>query len=115
MLTPVMKRALEFIVSYTDERNGISPTYREIAAHLKCNVSRAHGLVVALEKRGFIRRLQHCARGIETLQKSAVKSPPRDPTPKMHMAMIIAMDAGDSVMEIWRAGFDAAIERRAVE
>ena len=64
-LTPRQKQILKFILDHT-ERFGSSPTLREIADHFGFSGPasvRPH--LQALEKKGFIRRHEHRARGIE--------------------------------------------------
>lgn len=67
MLTLRMKQALEYIQFYQNEW-GITPSYDEmrnaLGLHSKSGV---HRLILALEERGFIRRLKHRARAIEVI------------------------------------------------
>lgn len=75
MLTPIMKRTLEFIASYMSDNGGVSPSYAEIGEGISFSKARAHNLVVALEKREYIRRLPHCARALEVLRMPGESSP----------------------------------------
>jgi repressor LexA len=65
---------LNFIDENTSQ-NGISPSFDEMkeALNLKSK-SGIHRLIMALEERGFIRRLPHRARALEVIKK--VKLPP---------------------------------------
>lgn len=69
MLTHEQKRTLEFLIRYQADNGGISPTFDEIAQAVelksKSGVSR---LIVALEERGFIRRMEGRARAIEVVR-----------------------------------------------
>lgn len=64
-LTPRQKELLDFIRRYTDEQGGISPSYEEMATYVGLqSKSGIHRLVLSLEERGFIRRLENRARSI---------------------------------------------------
>ena len=67
MLTENQSRLLRFIAENTTE--GVGPSYLEMMAFMglksKGNI---HRLIVALEERGFIRRLAHRARAIEVIK-----------------------------------------------
>ena len=73
MLTKKQLNLLEFIENKTS-LNGISPSFDEMkeALNLKSK-SGIHRLIIALEERGFIRRLPHRARALEVIRK--VKKP----------------------------------------
>ena len=73
MLTKKQLNLLEFIENKTSS-NGISPSFDEMkeALNLKSK-SGIHRLIIALEERGFIRRLPHRARALEVIRK--VKKP----------------------------------------
>lgn len=64
-LTPVQRRALEFIRAQILS-TGVAPTYSEIADHagLSSN-SVVSGVIERLERRGYIRRIKGRARSIE--------------------------------------------------
>ena len=64
-LTPRQKELLDFIRRYTEEQGGISPSYEEMATYVGLqSKSGIHRVVIALEERGFIRRLENRARSI---------------------------------------------------
>ena len=69
MLTKKQLNLLEFIEKKTSS-NGISPSFDEMkeALNLKSK-SGIHRLIIALEERGFIRRLPHRARALEVIRK----------------------------------------------
>ena len=69
MLTKKQLNLLEFIENKTSS-NGISPSFDEMkeALNLKSK-SGIHRLIIALEERGFIRRLPHRARALEVIRK----------------------------------------------
>ena len=69
MLTKKQLNLLEFIDTKTSE-NGISPSFDEMkeALNLKSK-SGIHRLIIALEERGFIRRLPHRARALEVIKR----------------------------------------------
>ena len=52
-LTPKQHRALRFIESHV-EKNGVPPTFREIAAHLGVSVGSAQTHVEGLKRKGFL-------------------------------------------------------------
>lgn len=68
-LTPKQRELLDFIVSYQGEKR-YSPTFLEMrdALGLKAK-SGVHRLITALERRGFITRLDNRTRAIEVLAK----------------------------------------------
>jgi SOS-response transcriptional repressor LexA len=68
MLTPQQKQLLDFIVQRIDE-TGIGPSVEEMkcATGLKSK-SLVHRRLIALEERGFIRRLRQRARAIEVVK-----------------------------------------------
>lgn len=66
-LTALQFRCLTFIDNRVTE-NGIPPSYEEIKEHLDLSSkSRVHALIVALERRGYIRRLPDRARAIQVV------------------------------------------------
>ena len=69
MLTKKQLMLLDFIDEKTSI-NGISPSFDEIkeALNLKSK-SGIHRLIMALEERGFIKRLPHRARALEVIKK----------------------------------------------
>ena len=68
MLTSKQARLVRFIHEHL-ERDGVSPSYEEMRVSLELqSKSGIHRLVIALEERGFIRRLPNKARAIEVLR-----------------------------------------------
>lgn len=69
MLTPKQHKLLIFIDAYLRER-GISPSFEEMmqAVNLKSK-SGVHRLILALEERGFLRRLPNRARALEIIRR----------------------------------------------
>jgi repressor LexA len=76
MLTRRQKDLLDFIAMYMSDHDGISPSFDEmkIALGVKSK-SVIHNHLVALEKRGVVRRFPKCARSIEIVRPPA-------PTPR---------------------------------
>lgn len=80
MLTLKQARTLRFIDRYTRENDGVSPTYREISAHLGLrSASGIFRIMAGLEERGFIRRLAKRSRAIEVIRKPPENAPPWSP------------------------------------
>lgn len=77
MLTPKQHKLLEFIDTHL-QGNGISPSFEEMmhAIDLKSK-SGVHRLIIALEERGFLRRLPNRARALEIMRR-----PPNPDTKK---------------------------------
>src|SRR3974377_178927 len=68
MLTPKQKQLLLFI-NERIEATGVSPSFDEMKEALDLrSKSGIHRLILALEERGFIRRLPHRARALEVLR-----------------------------------------------
>ena len=68
MLTKKQKELLTFI-STSQNRNGVSPSYDEMKSALNLkSKSGIHRLILALEERGFVRRLAHKARALEVIK-----------------------------------------------
>ena len=69
MLTPKQYELLAYIDTFIGQ-HGVSPSFDEMkeALNLKSK-SGIHRLIVALEERGFIRRLPHRARALEVLRR----------------------------------------------
>ena len=63
MLTVKQKQVLEAI-DYFKKNNYISPTYREIASLLNCDVSTVFKKVLLLEKKGYIKTINGKSRTI---------------------------------------------------
>lgn len=71
-LTPKQAELLSFIRLYRTEQGGISPSYDEMREFLGLNSkSGIHRLVVALEERGHIRRLENHSRSIVVVTEAA--------------------------------------------
>ncbi|MEM6747184.1 MAG: transcriptional repressor LexA [Pseudomonadota bacterium] len=77
MLTAKQHALLMFIHERLEE-TGVSPSFEEmkIALDLKSK-SGIHRLIMALEERGFLRRLPHKARALEVLRLPEAAAPPR--------------------------------------
>lgn len=77
MLTDRQRDLLDFIIRYADEHRGGAPSFDEMAVALAVkSKSRVHEMIVALEERGFIRRVPNRVRAIEVLRRpEAVGSP----------------------------------------
>ena len=56
-------------IEYFIEQNGISPTYREIATLLKCDVRQVFEKVMLLEEKGYISTMNGKARTFKILKK----------------------------------------------
>lgn len=68
MLTPKQLTLLRFIDSYINAK-GISPSFEEMKKAVKLqSKSGIHRLIMALEERGFLRRLPNRARALEVLK-----------------------------------------------
>lgn len=68
MITVKQKMVLEAI-EYLVCKNGISPTYREIADLLKCNVRQVFEKVMLLEDKGYISTINGKARTIKVIKE----------------------------------------------
>ena len=68
MLTKKQKQLLNYIGNF-QSRNGVTPSYEEMkdALELKSK-SGIHRLILALEERGFVKRLAHKARALEIIK-----------------------------------------------
>ena len=68
MLTKKQKQLLNYISTF-QSRNGVTPSYEEMkdALALKSK-SGIHRLILALEERGFLKRLAHKARALEIIK-----------------------------------------------
>jgi len=70
MLTKKQKELLTYISS-SQNKNGVSPSYDEMREALSLkSKSGIHRLIIALEERGFVRRLAHKARALEVIKDS---------------------------------------------
>ena len=68
MLTKKQKELLNYISNFQN-RNGVTPSFEEMKSALNLkSKSGIHRLVVALEERGFVRRLAHKARALEIIK-----------------------------------------------
>lgn len=68
MVTPRQDELLQLIKAYMAERNGVSPSYAEMAAALGCVKSRIHSLMGRLAERGQIKRPKYGIRRIEIVE-----------------------------------------------
>ncbi len=68
MLTKKQKELLNYIQNF-QRKNGVTPSYEEMkyALNLKSK-SGIHRLILALEERGFVKRLAHKARALEIIK-----------------------------------------------
>ena len=68
MLTKKQKEILNYIQKF-QSKNGVTPSYEEMktALNLKSK-SGIHRLILALEERGFVKRLAHKARALEVIK-----------------------------------------------
>ena len=68
MLTKKQKELLNYILKF-QSNNGVTPSYEEMKSALSLkSKSGIHRLVIALEERGFVRRLAHKARALEIIK-----------------------------------------------
>ena len=69
MLTKKQKELLTYIQTF-QSKNGVTPSYEEmkLALNLKSK-SGIHRLIIALEERGFVKRLAHKARALEVIKE----------------------------------------------
>ena len=66
MLTVKQKKLLEYINSF-QKKNGVTPSYEEMKSALDLkSKSGIHRLILALEERGFLKRLAHKARALRS-------------------------------------------------
>ena len=79
MLTTKQKELLVFIHARLQE-TGVPPSFEEMKEALDLqSKSGVHRLIMALEERGFIRRLPHRARAIEVIKLPDAMADGRDP------------------------------------
>ncbi|MDX2201151.1 MAG: transcriptional repressor LexA [Hyphomicrobiaceae bacterium] len=82
MLTSKQKELLAFIHARLQEQ-GVPPSFDEMKEALSLqSKSGVHRLIIALEERGFIRRLPHRARAIEVIKLPEAMAEPPPATPK---------------------------------
>ena len=68
MLTKKQKELLNYIQSFQN-KNGVTPSYEEMKSALSLkSKSGIHRLILALEERGFVKRLAHKARALEIIK-----------------------------------------------
>ena len=68
MLTIKQKELLNYIQKF-QSKNGVTPSYEEMKSALNLkSKSGIHRLIIALEERGFVRRLAHKARALEIIK-----------------------------------------------
>jgi repressor LexA len=96
MLTRKQLILLEFIDKKINQ-NGISPSFDEMkeALNLKSK-SGIHRLIMALEERGFIRRLPHRARALEVIKKVKILSSQTHPIEERVVQLKTAQQEQDS-------------------
>ena len=69
MITKQQRKALLFIEAEMERTGGVAPSVREIADHFHYrSPTMARRLLIGLEERGFIRRLEAKDRAIEVLK-----------------------------------------------
>ncbi len=68
MLTKKQKELLNYIQKF-QSKNGVTPSYEEMKSALNLkSKSGIHRLILALEERGFVKRLAHKARALEVIK-----------------------------------------------
>ena len=68
MLTRKQKELLNYIQNF-QSKSGVTPSYEEMKSALRLkSKSGIHRLVIALEERGFVKRLAHKARALEVVK-----------------------------------------------
>ena len=68
MLTKKQKELLNYIQNF-QSKSGVTPSYEEMKSALNLkSKSGIHRLVIALEERGFVKRLAHKARALEVIK-----------------------------------------------
>ena len=68
MLTKKQKQLLNYIQKF-QSKNGVTPSYEEMKSALNLkSKSGIHRLILALEERGFVKRLAHKARALEIIK-----------------------------------------------
>ncbi|TCM21508.1 LexA DNA binding domain-containing protein [Novosphingobium sp. PhB165] len=78
-LTAQQSRLLTYLKSNLASAGGIAPSYDEMAVAVGCaGKSSAYRLVMALEERGFIRRVPHRARAIELVDIGPLNGVPTE-------------------------------------
>ena len=69
MLTKKQKELLNYIQKF-QSKNGVTPSYEEMKSALNLkSKSGIHRLILALEERGFVKRLAHKARALEIIKE----------------------------------------------
>lgn len=72
-LTRKMRELYDFIVAYSQENNGVAPSFDEMKDAVSlASKSGVHRLITALEERGVIRRLHNRARAIVIIEQEVV-------------------------------------------
>jgi repressor LexA len=72
-LTPKQARVLDWITRWVQEQ-GYPPTFQELAHALHLTVKNARDYVLLLERKGYLRRRPHVARGMTLLKQPATES-----------------------------------------
>ena len=70
-LTPIQKRAYDYIRATIAASGGVGPTYQEVADHLGCK-SKGHvcRVIEALKARGYLQTRKGCARSFEIINQA---------------------------------------------
>lgn len=86
-LTQAQAELLYYVRQHIEYHNGVAPSFEDMKQHLGlASKSGVHRLIVALEERGFIRRLPNRARALEVLDGN----PPVDPLSHYTSAQLVA-------------------------
>lgn len=72
--TPKQKKVLKFITSFT-RKEGYTPTLKEIADHFKKSLPTAQHHVDALERKGYLNRIDNLTRGITPIEEGSTEIP----------------------------------------
>lgn len=105
-LTKHQAECLGAIIQLTTAE-GVTPTYDELKEHLGlASKSGVHRLITALEERGYLHRLPHCARALEV-----IRQPGSIGRVDAIMSLIMASDAGPFLGERVQSEIRACIAR----
>lgn len=86
-LTQAQAELLHFIRTYMDQNSGVAPSFEEMKEAVGlASKSGVHRLILALEERGFIRRLPNRTRALEVLDGH----PPIEPLARYSSAQLVA-------------------------
>ncbi|MBX6773551.1 MAG: transcriptional repressor LexA [Chloroflexi bacterium] len=118
-LTERQKAVLQMISRYIEE-HGVSPSIQEIGQAMGISATAALAHVVALEKKGYLRRNPHAWRSLEIIQPASISDMPRvfrlpvvgtiaagqpieaieDPTEYLWVEASLARDPGNFVLRV---------------